>query len=121
MLEERRGASLVSLVKCRELRIHWSNAESSGSTSGDTVDKCQAGFPCFLHTHSEPFSPKYRSAAHKPDKKDFNAAARNNNKLHHRPYFQRWVSTDASKEGKKLPHSQTLKLCIEEIKLPGFL
>lgn len=67
------------------------------------------------------FNSKYRSAAHKPDEKDFNTTARNNNKLHHGLYFQWWVSTDASEEGKKPPPSRPLKLQMEERKVPDFL
>lgn len=77
------------------------DTESLGSTSADTTDKSQAGFPDFLHTHSEQFNPPYRSTAHKPDMEDFNTTSKNN-RLHHRYYFQHWVSMDAQ-EGKKPP------------------
>lgn len=97
------------------------NTETSGARSEDATDKSQAGFPGSLHTYREPLNPKYRNAAHKPDKKDFSTTARNNNKLHHRLHLQWWVRADASEEGKKPPRSHPPKLHIEERKVPGFL
>lgn len=112
------GALPVPLVPQRR-------AESSGAASAEAAwglaaapASCHQTWGKLPHTYSKRFNAKYRSATHRPDKKDFNTSARNNNKLHCLLF---------PAVGKRGCHSGRQKsplgaeLCTEGRKTPGLL